>query len=88
MTGYWLLGADGGVFTFGDAQFFGAADRARQMMLAAYLATKPTGGPLTCLIVAIVLFVVAGVAAAFYKAFWACVFCAGLAFLTLAFLVS
>jgi hypothetical protein len=23
--GYWLLGADGGVFTFGDAGFYGAA---------------------------------------------------------------
>jgi hypothetical protein len=58
------------------------------MIVAAYLATKPTGGPLTCLIVAIVLFVVAGVAAGFWKAFWACVVCAGLAFFTLAFLVS
>jgi hypothetical protein len=57
-------------------------------VLAAYLATKPTGGPLTCLIIAIVLFVVAGAAAAFYKAFWACIIAAGLAFLTLAFLVS
>jgi hypothetical protein len=59
-----------------------------EVILAAYLATKPTGGPLTCLIVALVLFVVAGAAAAFYKAFWGCVICAGLAFLTLAFLVS
>jgi hypothetical protein len=58
------------------------------MIVAAYLATKPTGGPLTCLIVAIVLFVVAGVAAAWWKAFWGCVICAGLAFFTLAFLVS
>ena len=23
--GYWLVGADGGVFTFGDAAFFGSA---------------------------------------------------------------
>jgi hypothetical protein len=22
--GYWLVGADGGVFTFGDAQFYGS----------------------------------------------------------------
>jgi hypothetical protein len=53
-----------------------------------YLANKPTGGALTCLIIAIVLFVVAGAAAAFWKAFWACVVCAGLAFLTLAFMIS
>lgn len=58
------------------------------MILAAYLATKPTGGPRTCLIIAVVLFVVAGAAAGFWKAFWACLICAGLAFLTLAFLVS
>lgn len=24
-TGYWLLGADGGVFAFGDAGFYGSA---------------------------------------------------------------
>ena len=59
-------------------------------MIAAstYLANKPDGGVLVCLVVALVLFVVAGVAAAWWKAFWACVVCAGLAFLTLAFLIK
>jgi hypothetical protein len=23
--GYWLVGSDGGIFTFGDAQFYGSA---------------------------------------------------------------
>jgi hypothetical protein len=23
-NGYWLVGSDGGIFTFGDADFFGA----------------------------------------------------------------
>jgi len=58
------------------------------MLAATYLANKPDGGVLVCLVIAIVLFVVAGVAAAYWKAFWATVVCAGFAFLVLAFLVK
>lgn len=58
------------------------------MNVFAYLANKPAGPALTCLVVALVLFVVAGVAAGFWRAFWAVIICAGFAFLTLAFLVN
>jgi hypothetical protein len=54
---------------------------------ATYLANKPDGATLVCLVVAVVLFAVAGVGAALMKAFWACILCAGFAFLTLAFLL-
>jgi hypothetical protein len=68
----------------------GIVDGACDMNLfaATYLANKPTGGVLVCLIVAVVLFVVAALGAAYWKAFWATVLAAGLAFLTLAFLIS
>jgi hypothetical protein len=36
--GYWLLGADGGVFTFGDARFFGSGTRAG----GSYVGIAPT----------------------------------------------
>lgn len=55
---------------------------------ATYLANKPQGAVLTFLIVALVLFAVAAVAAGYWRAFWALVICAGLFFLTLAFVVS
>lgn len=60
------------------------------MLLAAstYLANKPDGGVLVCLVIAIVLFVVAAVGAAFFKAFWATVLCAGFAFFVLAFMIK
>lgn len=58
------------------------------MTLAAYLATKPTGGPEVMLVVAVVLFGVAAIAAAYWRAFWACLLSAGLVFFALAFLVS
>ena len=54
---------------------------------ATYLANKPDGATLACLVVALALFVVAGCFAAFVKAFYATVLCAGFAFLVLAFLV-
>lgn len=53
---------------------------------ATHLANTPDGGVLVCLVIAVVLFVVAGVAAAFVRAFWATIVCAGLAFFVLAFL--
>ena len=52
-----------------------------------WLANQPTGAVAACLIVALVLFIVAGVAAAFVKALWAAVICAGFAFFALAFLI-
>jgi hypothetical protein len=58
------------------------------MTLAAYLATKPAGGPLVLLIVAVTLFAVAAAASFYWKAFWATIVCAGLSCFALAFLVS
>ena len=57
------------------------------LAVAQSLANKPEGGVLICLIVAIVLFVVAGVLAVVEKAFWVALVAAGLAFVVLAFLV-
>jgi hypothetical protein len=60
-------------------------------MLAAatYLANKPDGGVLVCLVIAVVCFVIAAVVAAWlFKAFWATLVCAGFVFLTLAFMLK
>lgn len=54
---------------------------------AVYLANKPTGSVLIALVVALVLFVMAGLAAAVYRAFWAAIVCAGFFFVVLAFIL-
>lgn len=54
---------------------------------ATYLANQPDGGVLVALVIAMVLFVVAGVAAFMAKTFWATIVSAGFAFLVLAFLL-
>jgi cytochrome b len=52
-----------------------------------YLANKPAGAVLVYLIVAAVLFGVAGMLAAYARDLWRSIICAGLVALTLAFLV-
>ena len=41
--GYWVLGADGGVFSFGDAGFFGSTGAIRLSRPAVAMAATPTG---------------------------------------------
>jgi hypothetical protein len=41
--GYWLVAADGGVFTFGDAGFFGSAANLRLSQPVVGMAATPTG---------------------------------------------
>ena len=41
--GYWLLGADGGVFTFGEAEFFGSTGGIRLNQPAVAMAATPDG---------------------------------------------
>ena len=41
--GYWMLGGDGGVFTFGDAKFFGSTGRQTLNAPAVAMAPTPTG---------------------------------------------
>ena len=57
-------------------------------MVFAYLASKPVDATLTVLLVAVILFCVSGVVAVMAKAFYAALVAAGLAALTVAFLVS
>jgi hypothetical protein len=57
------------------------------LSVAHYLATKPSGSVLVLLVVAVVLFAVAGVLAAIDKAPYAILISAGLAVLALAFLL-
>ena len=56
--------------------------------MTAYLASKPSGGVLVVLVVAVVLFAVAAIPAAQSRLYWAALVSAGLAFLTAAFLIS
>jgi hypothetical protein len=42
--GYWLVGADGGVFSFGDARFFGSAVPYRPAAPMVGMAADPAGG--------------------------------------------
>lgn len=55
---------------------------------ASYLANKPDGGVLICLIIAIVCCVIAAVLAGMERVFWATLISAGLAFIVLAFLIK
>jgi hypothetical protein len=55
-------------------------------LLATYLTTKPSGAPLAFLIVALVLFAVAGVVAGFVRDLYRVAICAGLVALVLALL--
>src|SRR5437763_1810738 len=41
--GYWLVGADGGVFAFGDARFFGSTGNLRLTQPIVGMAATPTG---------------------------------------------
>jgi hypothetical protein len=43
-NGYWLVGADGGVFSFGGAQFFGSAAPLRLNEPIVGMASTPSGG--------------------------------------------
>ncbi|HMK63200.1 MAG TPA: hypothetical protein VK386_06240, partial [Acidimicrobiales bacterium] len=42
--GYWLVAADGGVFTFGDAGFYGALSSQAQTSPTVGMAATPDGG--------------------------------------------
>jgi hypothetical protein len=42
-NGYWLVAADGGIFTFGDAKFFGSVPGIAANQQAAAMAATPTG---------------------------------------------
>jgi cell wall-associated NlpC family hydrolase len=42
--GYWLLAADGGVFSFGDAKFFGSTGAMQLNQAIVGMASTPTGG--------------------------------------------
>ena len=42
--GYWLAGADGSVFTFGDAGFFGSAGNIALNQPIVGMAATPEGG--------------------------------------------
>jgi len=42
--GYWLVGADGGVFSFGDANFYGSAERMHPASPIVGMAVTPDGG--------------------------------------------
>jgi len=42
--GYWMLGGDGGVFTFGDADFYGSTGNQRLNAPAVAMAATPSGG--------------------------------------------
>jgi hypothetical protein len=42
--GYWLVGADGGVFTFGDATFYGSMGGTKLNQPIVGLASTPDGG--------------------------------------------
>lgn len=55
---------------------------------AAHLANQATGGVLIALVVALVLFIVAGVMAILSQAWWAGLMAAGLCFVVVAFLVT
>lgn len=57
------------------------------LAVAAYLANKPSGIIGYCLVAAFVLFIAAGLASAYWRAFWAGLICAGFALFTVAFLV-
>jgi hypothetical protein len=41
--GYWLVASDGGVFTFGDAQFFGSTGGSGSEVPTVGLITTPDG---------------------------------------------
>ena len=43
-AGYWLVGADGGVFSFGDARFFGSTGSLRLNARIVGMAATPDGG--------------------------------------------
>jgi hypothetical protein len=42
--GYWLVGQDGGVFGYGDAQFYGSAGAMPPSKLVVGIASTPDGG--------------------------------------------
>jgi hypothetical protein len=42
--GYWLVASDGGIFTFGDARFFGSTGNVRLVMPIVGMSPSPTGG--------------------------------------------
>ena len=42
--GYWLVAADGGIFTFGDAQFYGSAGAANLPDAVVGMVASPDGG--------------------------------------------
>lgn len=42
--GYWLLGGDGGIFSFGAAQFYGSTGGMRLNAPVVGIATTPDGG--------------------------------------------
>jgi hypothetical protein len=58
------------------------------MTAGAYLATKPTGAVLTMLWIALVLFGLGAIAAAFFRVFYFVALSAGLAFFVLAFMLK
>jgi hypothetical protein len=58
------------------------------LSVVVHLANKPDGAVFACLLIAIVLFIVAGVVAFMVKEFYAILIAAGLVFVTLAFLVT
>ena len=41
--GYWLVAADGGIFTFGDARFFGSTGAMRLNQPIVGMASTPSG---------------------------------------------
>jgi hypothetical protein len=57
------------------------------LLATTYLAGKPTGAVLACLVVAIVLFAVCAALALLDRLFWATALAVGFAFLILAFVV-
>ena len=42
--GYWLVGSDGGIFSFGDARFYGSTGSLRLNKPIVGMATTPDGG--------------------------------------------
>jgi SpoIID/LytB domain protein len=44
LSGYWVVGSDGGIFTFGDAQFAGSTGNLKLNQPILGLAATPTGG--------------------------------------------
>jgi hypothetical protein len=41
--GYWLVGSDGGVFSFGDARFYGSRGSSAPPLPVVSIAATPTG---------------------------------------------